>query len=125
MAEHNETGRMGEEMARRYLTERDYAILECNWRCGKNEADIIAYKDATIIFVEVKTRSNTGHGEPESFVDRKKQQAYIRLANKYVIDNKRSEEVRFDIIAITLSSQETKIEHFENAYNAISAKFRS
>lgn len=123
MAEHNDTGKRGEDMARQYLIEHDYAIVESNWRCGRSEVDIIAYKDATLVFVEVKTRSDTEHGEPESFVDRKKQQSYIRMANKYVIENNKNEEVRFDIIAITLSKQAPKIEHLENAYNAISAKF--
>ena len=77
MAKHNNIGKDGETIARRYLEQKDYLILETNWRKGHLEADIIAYKDNQIIFVEVKTRSTDIFGAPEEFVDLKKQKAYM------------------------------------------------
>ena len=81
MAEHNDTGMQGEALARRHLEEQGFAIMETNWRRGKYEVDIIAYKEGLIVFAEVKTRNSTDYGNPEEFVDRKKQKAYIRLAD--------------------------------------------
>lgn len=121
MATHNEKGRVGESMACDYLREKGYAILETNWRYGKLEADIIAYGDDIIVFVEVKTRSNNTFGEPETFVDKAKQRAYVRLANHYITENKRTEEARFDIIAITTDGTTTTLNHFPNAFTVIDA----
>ena len=119
MAEHNDMGEWGEQIARQYLEKNDYGILETNYRHGKDEADIIAYDDGMIVFVEVKTRSNTEFGNPEDFVDRNKQRAYIRLANYYLIENNRPEEARFDIIAISKDDEGTHIRHLRDAFNAV------
>ena len=119
MAEHNDTGTMGEALARQHLEEQGFAILENNWRRGKAEVDIIAYKEGLIVFAEVKTRSNLQYGSPEEFVDRAKQKAYIRLADAYVTKYQRQEEVRFDIISVVVSPEGNRIEHLENAFSAV------
>ncbi len=119
MAEHNESGKDGEVMARRYLEQNDYEILETNWRLGHLEADIIAYHDHKIVFVEVKTRSHTDYGDPEDFVDRKKQKAYIKIANAYILQHDRDEEARFDIIAISFQDGTPIIRHLVNAFTTI------
>lgn len=119
MAKHNNFGKDGEAIARKYLDDEGYIILETNWRIGHLEADIIAAKDDLIVFVEVKTRTNDAYGSPESFVDKKKRQAYIRLANAYMLQKKRNEEVRFDIISIIQNDNETKVEHIVEAFTTI------
>lgn len=117
MAEHNDTGMQGEALACRHLEEQGFAIMKTNWRRGKNEVDIIAYKEGLIVFAEVKTRSNLQYGNPEEFVDRKKQKAYIRLADAYVTKYQRQEEVRFDIISVVMGPEGYRIEHMENAFS--------
>ena len=119
MAEHNKIGEGGEDIARRYLEQRGYLILETNWRCGHLEADLIAFKDDRIVFVEVKTRSGEDYGEPEDFVDRKKQRAYIRLANAYMLQKNRDEEARFDIVAILQGKDGVAVKHLIDAYTTI------
>jgi putative endonuclease len=84
MAEHNETGKAGEELAVKYLRSKGYTILETNWRLGRNEIDIIAEADHCLVVVEVKTRHSTDFGNPESFVTREKQRLLIRAANAYI-----------------------------------------
>jgi len=124
MAQHNDTGKIGENLAQKHLTEQGFAILETNYRKGRYEADIIAYKEGLIVFAEVKTRSNLDFGDPEEFVDRKKQRAYIRMANNYVIEHNRDEEVRFDIIAVAINANGYQINHIEDAFNAIGQYLR-
>lgn len=117
MAIHNVFGKQGEALAVQYLVDHQYHILHTNWRFGKLEADIVAQKNDIVIFVEVKTRASIEYGEPELFVDEKKQKNYIRLANHYMIQFKRHEEARFDIISVVLNPAEgVKITHFENAF---------
>ncbi len=101
------------------MEEQGFAIMETNWRRGKYEVDIIAYKEGLIVFAEVKTRSNVDYGQPEEFVTRDKQRAYIRMANAYVIKHQREEEVRFDIISVVASAEGYSIEHVENAFSAV------
>lgn len=119
MAEHNDFGKQGEEAAVRYLVQHDYEILETNWRLGHLEADIIARKDGVIAFVEVKTRSGETFGEPETFVDRKKQRAYIKLANAYVLQKQCPDEARFDIISVVINKTGFKLNHIQRAFTTI------
>ena len=119
MAEHNDFGSQGEVLAQNLLTEKGYKILNTNWRYGHNEIDIIAQKDDIIVFVEVKTRSTTVFGEPESFVTREKQKAYIRLANHYIQQYNKTEEARFDIISMVINKYKKEIKHIEGAFSAI------
>ena len=68
MAEHNELGKKGEELAVEYLRENGYKILDRNWVFQKAEIDIIAQKDNFLAVIEVKTRSSTDFGLPQDFV---------------------------------------------------------
>lgn len=119
MAEHNDIGSLGERLAQEHLVKQGFAILETNWRRGKYEVDIVAYKEGLIVFVEVKTRTTQDHGAPEDFVTLDKQRAYVRLANSYVVEKDRDEEVRFDIIAVVVSHTGYRLEHIEDAFGAV------
>ncbi len=57
-----ETGRKAEKAAATYLEMRKYRIIERNWRRPRCEVDIIAEKDGTIYFVEVKYRRGNDQG---------------------------------------------------------------
>ena len=57
-------GRLGEDVAARYLVSRGYEIIARNWTCQAGEADIIARDDDILVFAEVKTRSSTEKGFP-------------------------------------------------------------
>lgn len=65
MADHNELGEKGEELARLHLIDNGYKIRETKWRTGSLELDIIAEKDDTLVIVEVKTRSGAFADNPE------------------------------------------------------------
>ena len=119
MAWNNDIGKVGEQLAQKHLRDNGYAILETNWRLGKREADIIAYREGLVVFVEVKTRSSSLFGEPQEFVDYNKQRSYVKMANAYVLQRSRSEEVRFDIIAIEVGATGFNLNHIENAFNAM------
>lgn len=116
MAEHNELGKHGEELAVEFLQKNGYAILETNWTFQKAEIDIIAQKDNILAVVEVKTRSSIDFGLPQDFVNPKKTQLLVKAANEYVVQNDLDVNVRFDIIAIHKESQYFNIEHIEEAF---------
>lgn len=114
MAQHNETGKEGEAMAAKYLIRKGYQILATNYRYLKSEIDLIAQRDKTITFVEVKTRTNAFFQEPELSVTRSKQRQITKGANQYIQEHELDLDIRFDIIAITLFG--SKINHIEDAF---------
>ncbi len=116
MAQHNELGKEGEQLAIDFLIKNGYSIRERNYRFNKAEVDIIASKKDVLAIVEVKTRSTNVFGNPEDFVKPKQIQNLVKVVNEYVIENDLDVEVRFDIIAITKSNVGFDIEHLENAF---------
>jgi len=100
MAKHLELGRRGESLAKAHLENNGYEILDENWTHGKAEVDLIVYKNKVIIFAEVKTRSGNAFGEPEDFVDARKQRLLVEAADEYIYLMEHEGEVRFDIISI-------------------------
>jgi putative endonuclease len=116
MAEHNELGKKGEELAVDFLQKNGYDILETNWVFQKAEIDIIAQKENILAVVEVKTRSSIDFGSPQDFVKPKKIQLLVKAVNEYVISNDLEVEIRFDIIAIYKEDKNYTIEHIEDAF---------
>lgn len=116
MAEHNDLGKLGEELAVEFLRKNGYEILETNWTFQKAEVDIIAKKENTLAIIEVKTRSSLDFGLPQDFVKPKKIQLLVKAVNEYVISNNLDIEVRFDIIAIHKEAKSFAIEHLIDAF---------
>ena len=79
MGKNNTLGLEGEQLASDYLKNKGWIIHEMNYRFSRSEIDLIAAKNDLLIFVEVKTRTNTSFGLPEEFVDEKKQKISIKL----------------------------------------------
>jgi putative endonuclease len=116
MAEHNELGKLGEELAVEYLQKNGYAILETNWTFQKAEIDIIAKKENILAIVEVKTRSSLDFGLPQDFVKTKKIQLLVKAVDAYVNEKDLDINVRFDIIAIHKEGKSFTIEHLIDAF---------
>ncbi|WP_458628058.1 YraN family protein [Winogradskyella sp. PC D3.3] len=116
MAQHNELGKKGEQLAVDFLLKHNYDILERNYRFQKAEVDIIAQKDDVLAIVEVKTRSSIDFGNPQDFVKPKQIKNLVKAVDEYVNENNLDIEVRFDIIAIIKKEKGFEIEHLENAF---------
>ena len=116
MAQHNELGKKGEQLAVDYLLKNNYKIIERNYRFDKAEVDIIAKQKDTLAIIEVKTRSSLDFGDPQDFVKPKQIQRLVKAVDEYVTENDLDVEIRFDIIAIVKSGNSYDIEHLENAF---------
>ena len=116
MADHNDLGKKGEQLAIDFLIKNDYKILEKNYRYLKAEVDIIARKNDVLAVVEVKTRSTDYFGNPQDFVNPKKIKLLLSAIDHYVVQKDLDVEVRFDIIAVIHQNNNTKIEHLEDAF---------
>ncbi|WP_412467186.1 YraN family protein [Pedobacter sp. KLB.chiD] len=117
MAVHNDLGKEGEKIAKQYLEDQGYEILDENWTHGKAEVDLIVYKNGIIVFIEVKSRSSIAFGEPEEFVQKCKQIQMELAANAYIEIMNHQNDIRFDIIAITFTKNKNyNLNHIEDAF---------
>ena len=98
-------GRMGEDLAHRYLRTHGCTIVARNYRprSGGGEIDLVAWRGGRLIFVEVKTRASEDFGTPDRAVDAEKR-ANLQLAAR---DYARRANVdwlktRFDIVSVVL-----------------------
>ena len=116
MAKHINLGKKGEQLAIEHLRQKKYEILATNWRYKKAEIDIIALYQNMIVFVEVKTRSTNFFGYPEESVSKAKKRLLSFAAEAYMYEKKIETDMRFDIIAITITAQKNMIYHIEDAF---------
>ena len=118
MADHNELGDKGEDLAVNFLEQKGYEVLDRNWRWGRYEVDIVAQHMDIMVVAEVKTRQSNYFGEPEAFVSRAQQERLVESANGYIEKHGLDLEVRFDIISIIYNSRERTVHHIEDAFYA-------
>lgn len=113
-------GKLGEELAEAFLSEREYRIVARNWRCRTGELDIIAEKANKLIFVEVRTRRPSGRfGSAKESVDYRKQLKVKETAQFYLHRFQKYEQsIQFDVITVEISvvGEAPHIEHIEGAF---------
>lgn len=115
----SELGFFAEHYAAEYLKTKGYQILGHNYRKPWGEIDVIAQKEGTIIFVEVKANKKEIQGfEPELRVSPDKRHRMARIARTYLSDQNYPEEQtwQLDILAVTFDKERgvAKIRHYKN-----------
>lgn len=115
-----QTGRIGEEAACRYLTRLGHMIVDRNWRTSHLETDIITMDRAGLHFVEVKTRKAPAIAEPERNVGPLKQKRLVRAASAYLHDNQikwiDAQEVFFDVISVLICPDGPQVSYYPQAF---------
>lgn len=116
----HELGKRGERAAVRYLEYRGYEILERNWSCFAGEADIIAFDNDVLCFIEVKTRRGLEKGFPAEAVTRAKRTRYENIAACYLHDHNYCDiAIRFDIVSlVVLDDHRAFLRLHTNAFSA-------
>ena len=95
-------GEAGERAAEQYLEKLGARILRRNYSCRGGEIDLIALDDETLLFVEVKLRSNERYGTPGEAVNCAKRRRICRAALTYLHEIGEVEvPMRFDVIEVT------------------------
>jgi len=116
----NKSGKEGEDLAVLFLKNKGYKIIETNYKISGVEIDIIAEKEDTISFIEVKTRKSDDYGFPEEYVNRAKKRRIIRGAKLFFSNNKYGKyldyDISMDVISITYGTEKHDIEFIEGAY---------
>jgi len=118
MAEKDDLGKHGEDLAVHYLLSHGFELIERNWRCSQGEIDVIARHDDAVVFVEVKTRSSTAYGHPFEAITFSKMARMRRLAAAWCEQaTSRPADIRIDAIAVIAPRDETaRIEHLQGVF---------
>ncbi len=113
------TGIQGEEIACRFLAEKGSDIIDRNWRCGYCEIDIIARRENTIVFCEVKTARSRRFGSAIEWVTPRKTRRIAMTALDYIAYHRiQGCAFRFDVIGLDVNEGSIEITHLENAFSA-------
>ena len=110
MSRKSETGRLGEQLACKYLEDQGFTVLHRNLRIGALETDIICENEDYVVFAEVKTRRRTGaktrFGSARDAVDAKKKAHLLEGAREYLRANPTEKRPRIDLLEVYLSREE-------------------
>ena len=127
LTQRRKTGNKGEKEACRYLKKHRYKILCTNYVANDHEIDIIAENADTLVFVEVKTRTE-GHENPKeprpaSSVTQEKQKKIISASKAYINYARTSKQIRYDVIEVIISkdSKKCRVSHLIGTFNADTA----
>lgn len=108
------TGQRGEDLAAITLLEAGYQILERNYRRLKGEIDIVAAKDGSLYFVEVRAKTGDSYGDPKEAFTMAKRRQLKKIAGIYLAEKSKEQISKnpcyFLFAAVTLEPGEPKVE---------------
>jgi len=118
MRKNCEKGKIGESIAEEYLTGKGFQIINKNWRYSRQgEIDLVAKDKDTLVFIEVKARSNINFGYPIEAINSQKMNKIRTLAGFYLNENKniKFKKLRFDAVSVILG-ENPEIKHYKDIY---------
>lgn len=119
-----ETGKLGEQLAQKFLKKKGYRIRETGFNCSRGEIDIVARKKDYLVFVEVRARTSQEFGTPEESITQAKKENLIATALTYINSHEDLPSLwRIDVVAIELNDK-GKTERIELLENAIEGDSR-
>jgi putative endonuclease len=111
-------GKEGESLVAQYLQKRGYTIICKNYRKPFGEVDLIAQKDDTIAFVEVKWRHNPLI-DPAELIGPSKQKKIISIAKEFLSKHNNLDVVcRFDVALIENNNNSIELRYIPNAFTS-------
>lgn len=99
-------GRHGEDLADAHVRRLGWTVVERNWRCGDGEIDLVAREPlpgggSALVFVEVKYRSSTSHGDPLEAITPAKVRRLQQLSLLWLRSHQeRADQIRIDAIGV-------------------------
>jgi putative endonuclease len=111
-------GREGETAAVRFLEKKGWSVLARGFRWRRGEIDVVARDGETLVFVEVKTRTDPEHGPPEAAVTFAKRRQIRRVAAAYLaVHGLEASACRFDVLAVEFEADgRPRVRHLADAF---------
>jgi len=111
-------GTRGEKLARRFLQQKGYQILDGNYRCRWGEIDIVVRDGNELVFVEVRTRRSADYGTPEESLTEAKLRRLLATSQHYLQQREEGDiNWRIDLVSVRLERDYRlqSIEHLKHA----------
>ena len=112
-------GRWGEKRCERFLNRKGLRTLTRNYTCRTGELDLVMVdRDATLVFVEVRTRAGEEFVRVEATITAAKRTRVARAARHFLAVHKIEDRpLRFDVVTLVLGPEgPPQIRHYENAF---------
>lgn len=114
-----EIGYIGEQTVCDYLRNNGYEILKRNFTVKGGEIDIIAKKNDTVCFVEVKTRKQGALSSGEQALTSAKRKHIIYAAKRYLLTLTSVPKCRFDVAVVEMKKEKIiKLKYYVNAFDS-------
>ncbi len=122
MSQHNDVGKIGEDLARQYLEKKGYKILEQNYKTRFAEIDLVCEKSnglfskSSLVFVEVRTKVGEQWGTPEDTLNKQKLWKVLQNAKSYMGFKNWGNAAQIDAVCIVLKPNLSveRLTHHEN-----------
>jgi putative endonuclease len=112
----NNAGLVSEKIAETFLTNQGLKLVSKNYHCRYGEIDLIMQDAKTLVFIEVRLRSNLRFGDAASSITLQKQQKLINTAQHYLQQNNINMPCRFDALVLNKAGQ-ANIQWLRNAFD--------
>ncbi len=113
----HDLGRLGEDLAERFLRARCCVIVARNYRCAYGEIDLVVEDHHTLVFVEVRSHTSPLFGDPLESVTLRKQRQIAKAASHYVLRHRiENRPLRFDVIGIQWRDGVPHLTHIPGAF---------
>ena len=110
-------GEIGEQVAARWLARQGWRILERRFRNGHRDIDLVATRDGTVAFVEVKARRSERFGGPVEAVGWRKRIELSRSARVWIDRHGQpGEAYRFDVVGVIVAAGRVRVRHVADAF---------
>ncbi|MGE0865986.1 MAG: YraN family protein [Vicinamibacterales bacterium] len=110
-------GLEGEEIAATELQRLGYQILVRRYRSRFGEIDLIARDAGTVVFVEVKTKTDSRFGDPAEMVTAQKQRRLVSMAEEYAAGHAlHATPCRFDVVSVDASVSPARVTVYKDAF---------
>ncbi len=107
----------GETIACAELEKRGYTIIDRRFRTRFGEIDVIANDRGTVVFVEVKTKTDCSFSDPVEAVTKQKQRRLVSMAEQYAAFHKLDDTpCRFDVVTVDASVAPPKVTVYQDAF---------
>jgi putative endonuclease len=112
----NEAGARAEDLCAELLRRAGLRVLARNWRCRHGEIDLVAEEGGTLVFAEVRYRSDARFGGAAESVTAAKQARLVAAARLYLMRRPQA-DCRFDVLLLD-SLEASRIQWIRNAFAA-------
>ena len=112
-----EKGKKGEDIACVFLEKNGIKIIKKNYFTKYGEIDLIGIQNSTIIFIEVKLRTNNNFGYPAESINFNKKKKIYNAAEIFLLENcYKDVDCRFDVICLFEKKNIYQVKWFKNQY---------